>query len=311
MELEIQESQNVVEKYSPLLEEKLNSLNDAIASCIQSRIEVQNKIEESKSRIKEIQASLDAISGDLDALEKGCGASNEKKLEEINKIGDRFKDVSDQFDDLRLKSEDVKRILSGSDASILDEQLNGIKRRMASLEKRISRKREFVEAAGKSLEEFLKELSAESEDLKRISLSVKTKIGFEVGPVEKLSARVRADLKELESKQVVLKTLSRRLASLLPELEENEGKDAEAQMEALLSQHGSLLEQYKKRQGFLEQALVFRRKFFESCEGVKGWAERLSAELEIEPITIPLLASDVERKMNDLKVNMQMQMGNR
>lgn len=302
-EIEAQEAAIIQGRYLPDLQQRIEQLDRDVTSIIDSRLGVQVKITDYRNLVSKVQSWLDGLMNKLEPLEKGSGLPCKTKVEKIAGIMTEFETGAPKLEEVKNMAQQIMSSISNVDANMVEEQMKALERRHGEIKKRIQRKEQILETALKSFDDFLNDLNTCQQEcqMKKTGHVQDSKIGYEVPPAESMLATTKANLKDLESQQVVLNTLDRRLTSLQPELEESEIKEAEEKLQKVVHEQGELCEELKVRVGVLNDAVLIRKRFMDKVDSVRLYTTRASAEISSEIQTIPLMSSDVEKRLTMLK----------
>jgi len=241
------------------------------------------------------------LSNKLEPLEKGGGLTLPRKGDYLNDMLKEFDAGSSKLEDVKKSAGEIMPSISNVDCQMVEEQIKSLDRRFGEMKKRISRKQQILSTTIKSYDDFNKDLETCKNDIESKGQQLaEIKLGFELVPIENQLQSMKTSLKEIEGKQAILDTLDRRLTTLQPELEEAEIVEAEASLAGVLKLHETTCENVKKNMVLITDSLQSRRRFMEKVDGAKSRLNRMAGEIA-ELKTIPLLSSDVQRKIDTLK----------
>lgn len=112
---------------------------------------------------------------------------------------------------------------------------------------------------------------------------------------------LKALMKEVEGKQVVLETIEKRISNMSSELEPSEVSDLDNIVKKLTSEHCELATRLRGEMDKLSNAAHAREKFEADIEAANGWIASKLQQLKQVVEFVPLRAATVNQQIEDLK----------
>ncbi|CAG7726205.1 unnamed protein product [Allacma fusca] len=299
-EVEIQESGLVESIYLPDLRSKLENIDSEVQNVVEARLTLQDKITEHKNLISSIQAWLDSLSGQLEKLEKPSQFNIDDKLDKIGGISQIFQnDNKQKLNDLKKSSSEIIKETNNIDTQIIEDQVSSLERKFGEFNKRVERKQQILEQIKKNLGDFNNDLYQINSYIKNKNVDYTLNIGYEIQPIETIHGEIKGLLRELDSKEIILSTLEKRLGTLHPELEDAEIQTAENELSKTTSELEKLKDRLKSQLSGLKDSIKIRRKFHDAIDNTNAWVNRISKELVLS-LTNPLASTKVQALLNKI-----------
>ena len=300
-ELEIEESGIVQTVYLPDLRPKLESIDSEVQNVVETRMQLQDKITEHKNLLTAVENWLGSLSSRVEKLEKPSQFSIAEKLEKIQEIADEFQaENQPKFNEVKKSRSDIIKETNNIDTQIIEDQVNGLERKMGEFAKRLERKQQILEQVNKNLEDFNHDLAQINDYIKEKDKDYTVHMGYEIQPIENILATVKGVLRELDSKEIIVSTLERRLGTLQPELEDAQTSQAQKELQATTNALEGLKERLKGQLGALKDGIKIRRKFHDTIDNTNSWVNRMFKELILSSTT-PLASSKVQLLLNSVE----------
>ncbi|XP_068085330.1 muscle-specific protein 300 kDa [Anabrus simplex] len=292
------------EEEDPNLEAQLNKLEADLADVRAKKEGGQRTIEGYRQKLHDIHGFFDSLSKRMEELDKGSGLECPQKIAIIADIESDFNSQAPpKVDEVKQLGNVVMDLVSNLDAQQVEEQLKSVDRRYNDLAKRIQRKNQVLNMAYKGLEGARQEIDGALEWVREKIAQVQAPppLGFESKAADDRHQALKALLKEVEGKRVLVETLEKRVGNMQAELEPAEQQMLENKLQALSGEHDRLLAILHGEMDRVSAAADARRKLETDLEAAHAWLKAKSGEAKKLSGYLPLRSSAVEAEIQRYK----------
>ncbi|XP_063222936.1 muscle-specific protein 300 kDa isoform X4 [Bacillus rossius redtenbacheri] len=276
------------------LEGRLESLEAELAAVLGKKQAAQGVMEELRARVQHTLAWLDALAKRLE------GPDCHRKLAAVAGIARELDQLGpERLAEVRRLAGDVTDLVSNLDSQQVEEQLKTVERRYKDVATRVQRKTQVLEMARKGLEDAIREISQARDWVgeKKAQLESQPPLGFESKVAEERLQSLKALLKEVDGKRVLLETLEKLVGGMQAELEPGEQQQLEASSAGLHAEHADLSSRLRAETGRLAAAVDSRRRLEAGLESARAWLKAERQQVQRLSGFLPLHADRVQQEM--------------
>ncbi|XP_044734627.1 nesprin-1 [Chrysoperla carnea] len=286
------------------LEDDLKQLEDFLIDTIAIKQTGQNTIERYRTLIQDTHEWFDNLAKRMEVLDKGSGLSCAQKQAQLNEIKNEFEDKGPKtLEQVKTLGNEVINIVSNLDSQQVEEQIKSIERRNNDIAKRIQRKSQVLEMTRKGIEGTRNDIEQAREWVsdRTEELKAPSTLSYESSAADEKLKKLKALLKESESKHVLQETLEKRVSNMINELESSEQSNLEVALRSLVIEQRELNNLIKSE---IEKANTdgnTRKKFEIDLEKAQNWLKSKHNELQKLSGYLPLKAITVEKEIQQHK----------